>query len=145
MAAPGPVSTGLFVTAYLLGSWFTWKEVVVALRARRFEIDFLMLLAAAGAAVLGDWVEGALLLFLFSLGHALEGFAMGRARNAIAALARLAPSTALRVDPHGQRDRGARLGSSGRRPRPRQAEHPDSRGRVRGAGNEQRQPGADHR
>ena len=101
MAAPGPVSTGLFVTAYLLGSWFTWKEVVVALRARRFEIDFLMLLAAAGAAVLGDWVEGALLLFLFSLGHALEGFAMGRARNAIAALARLAPSTALRVDPQG--------------------------------------------
>jgi Cd2+/Zn2+-exporting ATPase len=100
-AVPGLVSTGLFVAAYLAGSWFTWKEVVVALRARRFEIDFLMLLAAVGAAVLGDWAEGALLLFLFSLGHALEGFAMGKARNAIAALARLAPSTALRVDPGG--------------------------------------------
>ena len=47
--------------------------------------------------------------------------------------------------PAGQRDRGPRLGSSGRRPHPRQAKHPDSRGRVRGAGNERRQPGADHR
>jgi Cd2+/Zn2+-exporting ATPase len=44
------VTTGLFVFAYVLGAWFTVKEVVVALRARKFEIDFLMLLAAIGAA-----------------------------------------------------------------------------------------------
>lgn len=92
------VTTGLFVLAYVLGSWFTLKELVVALRARRFEIDFLMLLAAAGAAFLGEWFEGALLLFLFTLGHGLEGFAMGRARKAIEALAKLAPETALRLD-----------------------------------------------
>ncbi|MCK7555933.1 HAD-IC family P-type ATPase [Chitinophaga sedimenti] len=60
-----------------------------------FEIDFLMLVAAIGAAILGSWAEGALLLFLFSLGHALEHYAMGKARKSIAALANLAPPTAL--------------------------------------------------
>jgi Cd2+/Zn2+-exporting ATPase len=54
-----------------------------------------MLVAAAGAAALGEWAEGALLLFLFSLGHALEHYAMGRARRAIEALADLAPETAV--------------------------------------------------
>ena len=53
-----------------------------------------MLVAAAGAAALGEWFEGGLLLFLFSIGHALEGYAMGRARRAIEALAELAPATA---------------------------------------------------
>src|SRR5690606_24112758 len=55
----------------------------------------LMLVAAAGAAALGSWAEGALLLFLFSLGHALEHYAMGRAKRAIEALAELAPDTAV--------------------------------------------------
>lgn len=95
-------TTGLFVLAYVLGAWFTVKEVVVALRARKFEIDFLMLLAAIGAAILGEWFEGALLLFLFTLGHGLEGYAMRRARNAIGALAKLVPETALRVDDDGR-------------------------------------------
>jgi len=91
------VTTGLFVLAYVLGAWFTVQEAFVALRARKFEIDFLMLLAAVGAAVLGEWFEGALLLFLFTLGHGLEGYAMRRARTAISALAKLVPETALRV------------------------------------------------
>src|SRR3546814_10667486 len=61
---------------------------------KKFEIDTLMLVAAAGAAALGAWAEGALLLFLFSLGHALEHYAMGRAKKANEALAKLAPETA---------------------------------------------------
>ncbi len=93
-----PLPTVAFVLAYGLGAWFPIQEVVVALRARQFEIDFLMLLAAAGAAVLGEWFEGALLLFLFTLGHALEGFAMSRARAGIEALQGLVPKTALRLD-----------------------------------------------
>jgi len=88
----------LFIVAYVLGGWFTVQEVFTALRAKRFEIDFLMLIAALGAAALGNWFEGALLLFLFTLGHALEGYAMGRARKAIEALSELAPATALRID-----------------------------------------------
>lgn len=96
------IAISIFVLAYVLGAWFTVKEVVVALRARKFEIDFLMLLAAIGAAILGEWFEGALLLFLFTLGHGLEGYAMRRARNAIGALAKLVPETALRVDDDGR-------------------------------------------
>ena len=54
-----------------------------------------MLVASIGAAALGEWFEGALLLFLFSVGHALENYAMGRAKRAIEALAELAPQSAL--------------------------------------------------
>ena len=95
------IPTALFMGAYLFGGWFTVREAYDSIRAGRFEIDFLMLVAAAGAAALGEWFEGGLLLFLFSIGHALEGYAMGRARRAIEALAELAPATA-RVRRNGQ-------------------------------------------
>jgi Cd2+/Zn2+-exporting ATPase len=88
------VPLALFIGAYFFGGWFTVREAYDSIRAGRFEIDFLMLVAAAGAAALGEWFEGGLLLFLFSIGHALEGYAMGRARKAIEALADLAPDTA---------------------------------------------------
>lgn len=59
-----------------------------------FDIDFLMVIAAIGAAVVGAWAEGAFLLFLFALANALERYALDRARDAIRALADLAPDTA---------------------------------------------------
>lgn len=85
----------LFVIALILGGYFTLLEAIETVRKGKFEIDFLMLVAAAGAASLGKWEEAALLLFLFSLGHALEHYAMNRARKSIAALSDLAPPTAL--------------------------------------------------
>lgn len=84
-----------YFAAYVFGGYFTFLEAIENIRAGRFEIDFLMLVAAVGAATLGEWFEGALLLFLFSLGHALENYAMGRAKRAIEALAELAPQTAF--------------------------------------------------
>jgi len=92
--APFWVTQSLLVAAYFFGGWFTFREAIDNLRLRRFEIDTLMLVAAIGAAFLGEWAEGALLLFLFSLGHSLEAYAMGRAKRAIEALADLAPKTA---------------------------------------------------
>ncbi|KQP15202.1 ATPase [Pseudorhodoferax sp. Leaf267] len=88
------VARACYVFAYVAGGWFTLREAFDNLKARRFEIDTLMLVAAVGAAAIGAWAEGALLLFLFSLGHALEHYAMGRARRAIEALAELAPERA---------------------------------------------------
>ena len=89
------VPTAAFAVAYVLGGSMTLREAYYTVRAGRFEIDFLMLVAAAGAAALGKFFEGALLLFLFSLGHSLEHYAMGRAKKAIEALAELAPKTAI--------------------------------------------------
>ena len=86
---------GCYLAAYFFGGYFTFREAIENIRAGRFEIDFLMLVAAIGAATLGEWAEGALLLFLFSIGHALENYAMGRAKRAIEALAELAPQTAV--------------------------------------------------
>ena len=93
--APAWIPLALYIVAYFFGGYFTLREAIDNLRMKRFEIDTLMLVAAAGAAALGAWAEGALLLFLFSMGHSLEHYAMGRAKRAIEALAELAPQTAL--------------------------------------------------
>lgn len=95
------VTTAVFIVSGLFGAWFTAREAIESVRNGRFEIDFLMLVAAAGAWMLGKWEEGALLLALFSVGHALEGFALGRARRAIEALADLAPERATVRDDAG--------------------------------------------
>jgi Cd2+/Zn2+-exporting ATPase len=92
---PSFVPLIFYISAYFFGGFFTAKEAFETIRKGGFEIDFLMLVAAIGAAILGNWAEGALLLFLFSLGHALEHFAMEKARKSIAALTELAPKTAL--------------------------------------------------
>lgn len=70
----------------------------------RLDVDLLMLLAAGGAVWLGGFGEAAVLLFLFSLGHALEDLALQRARGAIAALGSYAPETARRILPEGREE-----------------------------------------
>lgn len=93
-----------FLTAYALGGFFTTREALVNIRRGTFRIETLMLVAAIGAALLGAWAEGALLLFLFSLGHALENWAMGRAKRAIEALGKLAPDKATVRETNGVRE-----------------------------------------
>jgi len=89
------ISLGCYIGCYLFGGFYTTKEAIVGISKGDFEIDFLMLVAAIGAAILGQWAEGSLLLFLFSLGHSLEHFAMEKARKSIESLTHLAPKTAL--------------------------------------------------
>ncbi|SFP54811.1 heavy metal translocating P-type ATPase [Parafilimonas terrae] len=89
------ISISCYIAAYFFGGFYTTKEAVEGISKGEFEIDFLMLVAAIGAAALGQWAEGALLLFLFSLGHSLEHYAMEKAKKSIAALTELAPKTAL--------------------------------------------------
>lgn len=92
---PLQVNLIFFLAAYILAGWDTAIHAWYALKARTFDTDLLMLAAALGAAFLGEYAEGALLLFLFSLGHALEGRILDRSRNAIRALGDLTPKTAL--------------------------------------------------
>lgn len=96
LGLPLPALLALYAVSYGFGAWDLLRHLFRALRkgVYTFDIDLLMLLAAAGAAVLGAWAEGAFLLFLFSLAHALEHAALDRARGAIRALAALAPARA---------------------------------------------------
>jgi Zn2+/Cd2+-exporting ATPase len=89
------VQIGFFCGAYLFGGYYATLEAFEGVSHGHFDIDFLMIVAAVGAAILGHWEEGSLLLFLFSLGHSLEHYAFDKARKSIAALAELAPKTAL--------------------------------------------------
>lgn len=92
---PEPIVLFLFMLAYLAGGYDVATHAIPGLLRGKFDTDVLMLAAAAGAAILGEWAEGAFLLFLFSLGHAGEHYALDRARNAVNALGELMPKTAL--------------------------------------------------
>ena len=95
------LAAGLFAAAYFAGAWFTVQEVWEKLHEREIDVHFLMLAVAAGAAAIGDWAEGAGLLFLFSLSGALEHFAMERTQKEISALINSAPKTATALDSAG--------------------------------------------
>jgi Cd2+/Zn2+-exporting ATPase len=93
---PGRVAALVaFLIAFIAGGLHISGHAVEDLRNGRVTIDFLMILAAVGAAAIGDWAEGAILLFLFSLSHALEHFILGRTRRAITALMQLTPEEAV--------------------------------------------------
>ncbi|MDF2441293.1 MAG: Zn2+/Cd2+-exporting ATPase [Abditibacteriota bacterium] len=98
---PHAAAVALYAAAYGAGGYDVARHALPGVLRGRFDVDVLMLLGALGAAALGEWGEGAFLLFLFSLGHALEHSAMERARDAISTLGRLTPKTALvRRDGH---------------------------------------------
>ncbi len=82
------------IAAYVAGGYSGAKVALVNACCGIFNIDLLMVAAALGAALIGEWEEGALLLFLFTLSGALESFASDRTRQAIAELAELRPDTA---------------------------------------------------
>ncbi|MDP2318987.1 MAG: heavy metal translocating P-type ATPase [Acidobacteriota bacterium] len=90
---PSAVAIALYLGAYAFGGFDLVRHALGSITKGgfRFDIDLLMLVAAVGAAALGEWAEGAFLLFLFALAHALEHYALDRARGAIRALGELAP------------------------------------------------------
>ena len=61
--------------ASLIGGIIPLKNSLASLREGALNVDLLMLLAATGAAIIGEWLEGSVLLFLFSLSGTLEAFA----------------------------------------------------------------------
>jgi Cd2+/Zn2+-exporting ATPase len=64
---------------------------------REFNINLLMTIAAAGAVIIGEYLEGATVIFLFAVGEALEGYTADRARDSLRSLLDLAPPRALRL------------------------------------------------
>lgn len=84
----------LYAAAIVIGGYRIAKSGIYGLRSRTVGMDFLMTIAAVGAAVIGLWGEGAAVVFLFALGETLEAYTMDRTRNSIRSLMNLAPNTA---------------------------------------------------
>jgi Cd2+/Zn2+-exporting ATPase len=84
-----------YATAIVLGGIYTARRAIASVRMGHLDINVLMLVAVAGAMALGEWAEGASVVFLFALAQLLETRAMERARGAIRALMDLAPAEAL--------------------------------------------------
>lgn len=84
----------LGVIAYAAGGFYGVQASLSSILERELNIDFLMILAAIGAALVGEWRDGAILLFLFALSNVLQDYAIGRSRKAIRSLFDLNPEEA---------------------------------------------------
>ncbi|BAU15841.1 cation-transporting ATPase (plasmid) [Leptolyngbya sp. NIES-3755] len=88
------VAQGFFATSLIVAIVPILRAAWIALKLRRADMNLLMTLAAIGAAILNQWFQGALVIFLFALGTTLQNFTLGRTRNAIRDLMDLTPATA---------------------------------------------------
>ena len=95
MTGTGMLSHTLYAGAYLFAGQQGVRSAIASLREKVLDVDVLMVLAAIGAALIGQPFEGALLLFLFSFSNVLQRHAMERTQKAIESLLTLRPSEAL--------------------------------------------------
>ncbi|RRR53191.1 heavy metal translocating P-type ATPase [Streptococcus suis] len=91
-----------FLLAFVIGGYQSAKEGLTELFVdKHLSVDLLMILAAIGSGLIGYWMEGALLIFIFSLSSTLEELAMEKSKNAIAALMNMTPPTARKIEENG--------------------------------------------
>ncbi|VGQ75662.1 putative heavy metal-transporting ATPase [Streptococcus pyogenes] len=96
------VASAIFITAFLIGGYASAKTGILDLvKNKHLSVDILMILAAIGAGIIGYWLEGALLIFIFSLSNTLEEMAMEKSKDAISALMSLTPDTARQYQEDG--------------------------------------------
>lgn len=94
LALPIWIARGFYGIGIVVAGYPIARAGLFELRLRRADMNLLMTISVIGAVILGDWFEGTLVLFLFSLGTTLQVFTFGRTRNAIRALIDLTPPTA---------------------------------------------------
>jgi heavy metal translocating P-type ATPase len=94
---PAAVGWVLFLGCYAAGGWEPARAGLRALRGRSLDVDLLMIVAAIGAAAIGQVLDGALLIVIFATSGALEAFATRRTADAVRGLSELAPDTATLV------------------------------------------------
>lgn len=102
LAHIGTIPELAFGAAILLAGWPFARAAVQSLRSRRLDMNVLMTISAVGAALLGEWGEGAAVIVLFAVGGALQDRTLERTRGAIRSLMAIAPATASRLEPNGQ-------------------------------------------
>ncbi|MEU6157798.1 heavy metal translocating P-type ATPase [Streptomyces sp. NPDC047130] len=91
----------LYALTYATGGWEPGWEGLRALREKTLDVDLLMVVAALGAAAIGQVMDGALLIVIFATSGALEALATARTADSVRGLLDLAPATATRVDADG--------------------------------------------
>src|SRR5699024_8670602 len=90
-----PMVDILFITAFVIGGYAKAKEgITETIKDKSLNVELLMFLAAIGAAIIGYWLEGAILIFIFSMSGALETYAMNKSSDELSALMSLTPETA---------------------------------------------------
>jgi len=90
-----------YAAAIVCGTWYVVPRALRALRGFRADMNLLMAVAVAGAIVLGEWAEAAMVAFLFSLALFLEQWSVSRARHAVSALLDLSPAMARVLEANG--------------------------------------------
>lgn len=92
------VSVICYLAAFLIGGFHSAVEgIQETFQEQHLNVDLLMVLAAIGASIIGYWLEGALLIFIFSLSGALEEYAMAKSQKSMTELLNLQPKTATRI------------------------------------------------
>ncbi|MCA1318603.1 cadmium-translocating P-type ATPase [Bacillus tianshenii] len=92
------IAAPIFVLAYLIGGYFKAKEGLEdTIAEKELNVEMLMIIAAIGAAIIGYWMEGAILIFIFALSGALETYTMNRSQKEISALMGIQPEEAVRI------------------------------------------------
>ncbi|MET9494193.1 heavy metal translocating P-type ATPase [Streptomyces sp. NPDC006552] len=101
LGAPAWTWGPLFAAAYVTGGWEPGWEGLKALGSRTLDVDLLMVVAALGAATVGQVLDGALLIVIFATSGALEAVATARTADSVHGLLDLAPPTATRLPADG--------------------------------------------
>ncbi|MEU8687348.1 heavy metal translocating P-type ATPase [Streptomyces sp. NPDC048665] len=91
----------LFAAVYVTGGWEPGWAGLQALREKTLDVDLLMVVAALGAAAIGQVLDGALLIVIFATSGALEAVATARTADSVRGLLDLAPATATRLTDDG--------------------------------------------
>jgi heavy metal translocating P-type ATPase len=94
----------LYAAAYVTGGWEPGWAGLQALREKTLDVDLLMIVAAIGAASIGQVMDGALLIVIFATSGALEALATARTQDAVRGLLDLAPTTATRLADDGSEE-----------------------------------------
>src|SRR3954451_516464 len=99
--APAPLYWALYLACYAVGGWEPAWAGLQALREKTLDVDLLMIVAALGAAAIGQIFDGALLIVIFATSGALEAFATRRTADAVRGLSDLSPERATVVSDDG--------------------------------------------